>query len=131
MNFLKALPMTESHGKPSDTLEIRAVTSAEDVERFNSLCQEQHCLGAAHVVGDFLRQVAILDGQWAQLPAWGLAACEGASLPVTPRSPGGLCSESFHGFASHQSQLMNREQKTVGLRPSSKASMSSHPAARS
>jgi hypothetical protein len=54
MNSLKALPMTEPHGKPSDTLEIRVVTSAEEIERFNRLCQEQHCLGAAHVVGDFL-----------------------------------------------------------------------------
>jgi hypothetical protein len=36
------------------------------------------------------------------------SAERGASLPVTPRPPGSLCSESFHGFAPHQSQLMNR-----------------------
>lgn len=74
MNSFKALPVTEPHEQAHGALEIRVVTSAEDVERFNALCQEHHYLGATRAVGDFLRQVAILDGQWVGLLAWGSAA---------------------------------------------------------
>ena len=50
------------------------VVQVNEVERFDSLCKEHHYLGKARPVGDFLRQVAVIDGQWVGLLAWGSAA---------------------------------------------------------
>ena len=57
----------------SPSLEIRVV-AAEEVERFNELLSEKHYLGQTPSVGDFLRQVAVRDGEWVALLAWGPCA---------------------------------------------------------
>jgi hypothetical protein len=54
-------------------LKIEVVTP-EDRKRFDHLLGQYHYLGETCPVGDFLRQVAILDGEWVGLLAWG-AAC--------------------------------------------------------
>ncbi len=54
-------------------IEVRAV-EAEEVARFESLLCERHYLGEAKPVGDFLRQVALRDGEWVGLLVWGPAA---------------------------------------------------------
>src|ERR1700757_4421360 len=54
-------------------IEVRAVL-AEEVARFESLLCERHYLGEAKPVGDFLRQVALRDGEWVGLLVWGPAA---------------------------------------------------------
>src|SRR3974377_2323461 len=51
-------------------IEVRAV-EAEEVARFESLLCERHYLGEAKPVGDFLRQVALRDGEWVRLAVWG------------------------------------------------------------
>lgn len=55
------------------SLEIRVV-APEEVERFNGLLHEKHYLGETPSVGDFLRQVAVREGKWVALLAWGPAA---------------------------------------------------------
>ena len=54
-------------------LRIEVVTP-QDRKRFDRLLGQYHYLGETCAVGDFLRQVAILDGEWVGLLAWG-AAC--------------------------------------------------------
>src|SRR3974390_1299169 len=54
-------------------IEGRAV-EAEEVARFESLLCGRHSLGEANAVGDFLRQVALRDGEWVGLLVWGPAA---------------------------------------------------------
>lgn len=49
------------------------VIQPEDQKRFDRLLGKYHYLGETRPVGDFLRQVAILDGQWVGLLAWGSA----------------------------------------------------------
>jgi len=58
----------------SPQLEIRVVTDPEDVKRFDRLLEDGHYLGTTRPVGDFLRQVAVLDGTWVGLLAWGPAS---------------------------------------------------------
>lgn len=53
-------------------LEIIVVRSA-DVRRFDRLLGEYHYMGETRPIGDFLRQAAVLDGQWVGLLAWGSA----------------------------------------------------------
>lgn len=55
-------------------LEIIVLTSGEQITRFNQYLQGEHYLGSSPPVGDFLRQVAIENGQWVALLAWGSAA---------------------------------------------------------
>ena len=57
-------------GIPAKKIEIVAVARQEH-ERFDSLCGELHYLGAARPIGHFLRQVAVVDGEWIALLAWG------------------------------------------------------------
>jgi len=45
-----------------------------DYARFDQLLAQQHYLGAAPTVGDFLRQVVVRDGLWVALLVWGPAA---------------------------------------------------------
>jgi hypothetical protein len=49
------------------------VVRPEDRKRFDRLLGQYHYLGETCPVGDFLRQVAILDGEWVGLLAWGSA----------------------------------------------------------
>lgn len=49
------------------------VVKAKDSKRFDRLLGEYHYLGEGRAVGDFLRQVAVVDGQWVGLLAWGSA----------------------------------------------------------
>lgn len=56
-----------------NNLEIEVVTP-QDRKRFDRLLGQYHYLGETCAVGDFLRQVAILEGEWVGLLAWG-AAC--------------------------------------------------------
>lgn len=55
-------------------LQIRVVTQPDDVRRFDQLLEDGHYLGHTRPVGDFLRQVAVLDGEWVALLAWGAAS---------------------------------------------------------
>jgi hypothetical protein len=50
------------------------VVRPEDQKRFDRLLGQYHYLGESSPVGDFLRQVAVWNGQWVGLLAWG-AAC--------------------------------------------------------
>jgi hypothetical protein len=50
------------------------MVAAEERERFDRLLSQKHYLGKAAVVGDFLRQVVLRDGQWVALLVWGAAA---------------------------------------------------------
>ncbi len=54
-------------------LELRPITEAE-VERWNSLMKEFHYLGFRCLVGETMKYVAILRGQWVGLLGWGCAA---------------------------------------------------------
>jgi hypothetical protein len=54
-------------------VQIRVVNKAEQA-RFDRVLAQKHYLGEAKPTGDFLRQVAVREGQWVGLLAWG-AAC--------------------------------------------------------
>ena len=56
-----------------NSLEI-IVVGAKDRKRFDKLMGEFHYLGESRSVGDTLRMVALLDGNWAGLLMWGSAA---------------------------------------------------------
>lgn len=45
-----------------------------DQARFDALLKDKHYIGEAKPAGDFLRQVALLDGEWVGLLAWGPAS---------------------------------------------------------
>jgi hypothetical protein len=49
------------------------VVRPEQEARFDRLLGQYHYLGQTRPVGDFLRQVAVLNGQWVGLLAWGSA----------------------------------------------------------
>lgn len=53
-------------------LEIQVVRADEEA-RFDRLLGKYHYLGETRPVGDFLRQVAVLAGEWVGLLAWGSA----------------------------------------------------------
>lgn len=55
-------------------LQIRVVTQPEDVRRFDRVLDDGHYLGKTRPVGNFLRQVAVLNGEWVALLAWGAAS---------------------------------------------------------
>jgi Domain of unknown function (DUF4338) len=59
--------------KAEPAIEVRVV-EPEELARFESLLKEGHYLGPAPPVGDFLRQVALRNGQWVGLLVWGPAA---------------------------------------------------------
>ena len=53
---------------------IQIITVAPDEHaRFDALCGDLHYLGAAKPIGHFLRQVAVFEGEWIALLAWGPA----------------------------------------------------------
>ena len=54
-------------------LEIRALGTKE-AKRFDSLLGEYHYLGETRPVGDTMRMVAEIDGEWVGLLMWGSAA---------------------------------------------------------
>lgn len=54
-------------------LSIEIVQSREGKKRFDRLLGHFHYLGEGHPVGDYLRQVAVREGQWVGLLAWGSA----------------------------------------------------------
>jgi hypothetical protein len=49
------------------------VETAPDRKRFDELLGRYHYLGEGRAVGDYLRQVALRDGEWVGLLAWGSA----------------------------------------------------------
>ena len=53
-------------------LEIKVVRGT-NAKRFDRLLGQYHYMGETRPIGDFLRQVAVLDGQWVGLLAWGSA----------------------------------------------------------
>lgn len=55
-------------------VEIFQVVDASEVKRFDGLLEQEHYLGASAPVGDFLRQVAVVNGAWVALLSWGPAA---------------------------------------------------------
>jgi len=54
-------------------LEIRVI-SAKEHKRFDSLLESYHYLGESRPVGDAMRMVAEIDGEWVGLLMWGSAA---------------------------------------------------------
>lgn len=60
-------------GKREGTPQVRIV-ERDEVERFDALLGAGHYLGKTRPVGDFLRQVAEIEGEWVALLAWGAAA---------------------------------------------------------
>lgn len=52
-------------------LQMSVVDAAEGIVRFDQLLRDEHYLQEGQPVGDFVRQVAIRDGQWVGLLAWG------------------------------------------------------------
>jgi Domain of unknown function (DUF4338)/DDE_Tnp_1-associated/Transposase DDE domain len=56
-----------------DSLEIRLIMPDEATE-WESLMSRHHYLGYRRIVGESLRYVALLDGQWVALLGWGAAA---------------------------------------------------------
>ena len=57
----------------SERLAIEVVSTKADVARFDALLNAEHTLAATHAIGDFLRVVAVRDGAWVALLAWGPA----------------------------------------------------------
>jgi len=55
-------------------VEIRVVETPREIRRFDRLMGERHKLGPTPRVGDFLRQAAVIDGEWVALLAWGPSA---------------------------------------------------------
>ncbi len=58
----------------SSRLQISVVTQPEDVKRYDHLLDDEHYLGKTRPVGNFLRQVAVFNGEWVGLLAWGAAS---------------------------------------------------------
>ena len=74
---MKATPRHNTTGCRTESgsgngLQILVVTRAE-YPRFDRLLGAYHYLGESRPTGDFLRQVAVLDGVWVGLLAWGSA----------------------------------------------------------
>lgn len=59
--------------QPLGLLEVRPILSCEQ-SLWDSLVAEHHYLGLRAIVGEAMRYVAILDGQWVALVGWGAAA---------------------------------------------------------
>lgn len=59
--------------QPIGILEVRPVLPCEQ-SRWNNLVKEHHYLGLRAIVGDAMRYVAILGGQWVALVGFGAAA---------------------------------------------------------
>ena len=75
---MKSIPKSthRRHGSKrpgKEPLEIRVITGKADIKRFDELLGDYHYLGETRPVGDFLRQVALRDGEWVGLLAWGSA----------------------------------------------------------
>jgi len=69
----KPKPKSNSRGGiPAKKIEI-IVVPPEEYPRYDALCGELHYLGATRPIGHFLRQVAVVDGEWIALLAWGPA----------------------------------------------------------
>jgi hypothetical protein len=58
----------------SRSLTVSVVQSAHERARFDAQLAQEHYLGAAVSVGDFLRQVVTRAGGWVALLVWGPAA---------------------------------------------------------
>ena len=76
---MNTLPLTSSKTdhllQPDSKFQLTIeVVQAGQIERFNRLLNKRHYLGEAKPAGDFPRQVAVRDGKWVALLAWG-AAC--------------------------------------------------------
>jgi len=56
-----------------DGLVVRRVVGAAEVARFDALVDEHHWLGRG-LVGETIRQVAVIDGEWVALVGWGSPA---------------------------------------------------------
>lgn len=55
-------------------LNIEIVRSREGKKHFDRILEREHYLGEGRPVGDYLRQVAVREGEWVGLLTWG-AAC--------------------------------------------------------
>lgn len=70
--FRKTLAEKTTRGAlPVGDLEIRVLRSADECARFDELLARKHYLGEGRPVGDYLRQVAVENGRWVGLLAWG------------------------------------------------------------
>lgn len=72
-------PLSGSPAHRPGTLVVRPISSAER-ERFDETLEASHWLGAAGLVGEVMRYVALEDGEWCALLGFGSAA-----LCVRPR----------------------------------------------
>jgi Domain of unknown function (DUF4338)/DDE_Tnp_1-associated/Transposase DDE domain len=67
--------MQQPINKPATgTLHFITITTTQEIAQFNELLKGEHYLGASPSIGDFLRQVAVENGEWVGLLAWGPAA---------------------------------------------------------
>ena len=57
----------------SGAVRIEVVRTAQEKKRFDQLLGKHHYLGEGRSVGDYLRQVAVREGEWVGLLAWGSA----------------------------------------------------------
>lgn len=74
---MKASATQRSRGRStsgrSSAIEIHVVSKREEQKRFEEILGKEHYIGKAKSVGDFLRQVAVRDGEWIGLLVWGPA----------------------------------------------------------
>jgi hypothetical protein len=52
-------------------LEVVVVNSADEIRRFEEWLAKEHYLEEGQPVGDYMRQVAVREGQWVALLTWG------------------------------------------------------------
>lgn len=71
---MKTTTTKRKRGLAKPGLEIKVITAAQDIRRFDRLLGEEHYLGSAKPIGDFMRQVAVENGRWVGLLVWGPAA---------------------------------------------------------
>jgi len=64
---------SHTQSNPKAKLIVEVVQGGQ-IQRFDRLLKKHHYLEEARPAGDFLRQVAVREGQWVGLLAWG-AAC--------------------------------------------------------
>ena len=65
--------LSESSALSGKPLNIRSIGSKE-AKRFDSLLGDYHYLGESRPVGDSMRMVAEIDGEWVGLLMWGSEA---------------------------------------------------------
>jgi hypothetical protein len=63
-----------NQSEAKECLRIIIIEEEAEKKRFDQLMGEYHYLGETRPIGDFLRQVATINGEWVALLAWGAAS---------------------------------------------------------